>query len=139
MNSLFFGRAVVVGFFHTLAVLLFSMFFVRYVSDVVFSILPLSIVKLTFESNDLFYTMVGLTSRVLIEIVFSILTTLFFLLKIKERVLLNCFILALTVFVYRVIFGDFMHSWYMFTLGCALCSGMVILAIGLIRHKKYNN
>ena len=28
MNSLFFGRAVVVGFFHTLAVLLFSMFFV---------------------------------------------------------------------------------------------------------------
>jgi hypothetical protein len=139
MNSLFLGRAVVVGFFHTLAVLLFSMFLVGYVSDVVFSILPLSMIKVTFEANDLFYTMVGLASRVLIEIIISILTTLFFLLKIKERVMLNCFILVLTVFVFRIIFGDFMHSWYMFTLGCSICSGIVILAIGLIKHKKYNN
>lgn len=139
MSTLYIGRALILGCLHTLGIIVANIFIRSHISEIVFSILPMSLMKITFESGALFYPIRGLITFGLIEVLMAIIIISIFLFNIKSRIQTNCLILAASIFSFRLLAGDLIHSWYSFGLGVSLLSCFVIVTVGAIKKRKYNN
>lgn len=143
MNSLHLARAISLALFHTVAVVAADILFLTYMSDAVreveLSFLPISLVSMTVEGEGVFHSVLGLVRFGLIELLVAAITVSVFLFNIKVRILTNCLILAVSIFIFRLLIGDVVHSWYLFGLLSSLLSGIVIFSIGAMHCREDNN
>ncbi|WP_406608732.1 hypothetical protein [Agarivorans sp. JK6] len=139
MSNLYIGRALIIGCFHTLAVITLNIVLRSHISEFLLSILPISLMKIDFEGGELFYPIGGLITFGLIEVLVTTITISTFLFNVRSRIAMNCLILALSILLFRFIAGDLTHSWYSFGLASSMLSCVAIILIGTIKHRKYNN